>query len=146
VNEERGAGLWNSAAAREWEISVEEISRDQRAQSRDDDASPSGSAGGIHERRKSSRQKNEGDDDESDECADDEAQDEGESILLAAEVLDQSDQTRGQRRKSYGWHLLKLNASTLGPKRLAHAEVLLCVGEELYGFVTARPLTTPSVL
>ena len=131
VNEERGAGLWNSAAAREWEILVEEISRDQRAQSRDDDASPSGSARGIHERRKSPGEKNEGDDDESDERADDEAQDEGEPILFSSEVLDQSDQSRWQGRNSYGWHLLKLNASTLGPKRLAHAEVLLCVGEEL---------------
>jgi hypothetical protein len=146
VNEERGPGLWNSAAAREWEVSVEEISRYQRAQSRDDDASPPSSARGIHERSKSPGEKNEGDDDQSDERADHEAQDEGESILLASKILDQSDQTRGQRRKSYGWHLLKLNASTLGPKRLAHAEVLLCVGEELYGFVTARPLTTPSVL
>jgi len=90
----------NSAAAREWEIPVEKISRDQRAQSRDDDAPPSGSPRGIHERRKSAGQENEGDDDESDKRADDEAQDKGEAILLAPEVLDQSDQACRQRRNS----------------------------------------------
>jgi hypothetical protein len=54
----------------------------------------------IHERRESAGEKNECDDDESDERADDEAQDKGESILLATEVLDQSDQAGRQRRNS----------------------------------------------
>src|SRR5258706_12478205 len=109
VNEERGAGLWNSAAAREWEILVEEISRDQRAQRWDDDASPSGSARGIHERRKSPGEKNEGDNDESDERADDEAQAAGEPIVFSSAILDQTYQSPWHGRSSYGCHLLNLN-------------------------------------
>ena len=129
VNEERGARLWNAAPAREREVLEEEISGDERAERGDEDAPPTGSAGRIHERREAPGEKNERDDDEADERADDQAEQEGEAVLLAAEVLDQPAQSRRQSSDSYGWHFLKLNASTLLSKRLAHAR-LSRVGEE----------------
>jgi hypothetical protein len=123
VNEERRARLWNATAAREREILEEEISGDERAGRRNDDTAPARAAGRIHESRQSPREKNEGDDYEAHESADYEAEEEGEAILLAAEVLDHSHQTRWQSPDFYGWHVLKLNASTSPSKRLAHAKM-----------------------
>ena len=104
VNENRGAGLWNSAAAGEGEVAIEKVAGKERAERGDEDSSPAQSAGRIHVRGESSGEENECDDDESDQRADEKAQYEGEAILLAAEVLDQPNNALRKSRKSGAAH------------------------------------------
>src|SRR5258706_5210992 len=112
VNEERRTGLRNATPAREREVLEVEISGKERAECGDEDSSPTGSARRVHERRETPGEKNERDDDESDECANHQTEKEREAVLFFADVLDHPDQARRQGGNLYGWHFLKLNAST----------------------------------
>ena len=112
MNKKRRPRLWNAAPAREREVLEEEIPGKERAECGDEDSPPAGPARRVHERRETPSEKNECDDDEADERADDQTEQQGEAILLAADVLDHPDQARRQGGDFYGWHFLKLNAST----------------------------------
>src|SRR5213082_2045328 len=127
MNEKRGAGLWDAAAAREWEIAIEQVAGQQRAQRRNKDSSPPESASRVHVGGKSSGKKNECDDDQADERADEKAEDEGESVLLSAEVLDQSDEALRQSSESYAGHLLKLQGVTAARVASRSADRIRCV-------------------
>ena len=127
VNEKRGAGLWDAAAAREWEIAIEQVAGQQRAQRRNKDSSPAESASRVHVGGKSSGKKNECDDDQADERADEKAEDEGEPVLLSPEVLDQSDEALRQSSESYAGHLLKLQGVTAARVASRLADRIRCV-------------------
>ena len=117
VNENSGARLRNSAPARQWEIPIEEISRDERAECRHENATPPGAAGGIHVRGQTPREQDECDDDESNEGADHQAQHECEAIFLTAKILDQTQQSGANLphfRKSHG---LKLHGASVRVER-----------------------------
>jgi hypothetical protein len=121
MNEKRGAGLRYPAAACEGEILEEKISRDERAEHRDENSPPTRSAWGEHESSEAAGKQNECNDDQPYQRSDEEAEQQREAIFLAPEVFDQLDQARRQSSDSYGWHFLKLNASMILSKRSAHA-------------------------
>src|SRR3954471_19520434 len=63
LDEDRGASLWNSATARVRKESVEEETRSERTENRNDDPPPTRTIGRIHVRREAAREQNESDDD-----------------------------------------------------------------------------------
>jgi len=82
VSVEGGFGLGNTAAASIGKETVEEIAHAERANDRDDEATPGRAAGGIEAGTKALCDKDEGDDKQADERADEKSEDK-EDLLLA---------------------------------------------------------------
>jgi hypothetical protein len=101
VNENRGAGLWDSAAASGREILEKKEPGDKRTERRDEYSTPSLPACGVHPSCKLACQENEGDDDKSNNGADDKAQNQRELVLLLAKIFDQLAETVSQLCESH---------------------------------------------
>jgi hypothetical protein len=101
VNEDRCAGLWDSAAASCREILEKKEPGDERTECGNEDSTPSLPACGVHPGGKLPCQENESDDNEPNNGADDKAQYQGELVLLLAKIFDQLAETVSQLCESH---------------------------------------------
>jgi len=109
VNEKRGAGLWDSAAAREREVAIKQKAGDQRTDNRSNESPPARSTCRIGVRAKATGEEKEADDDESDERADDKTQRQRESIFLFSKIFDQLNNSLRNAGELPSWHGQKLS-------------------------------------